>query len=88
LITWEEAKRANNLAKHGLDFADITHFDCGTALLEIDDREDYGECREIAIGWCEVRLCFLVLVRPGEDEICVVSFRGATKHEVRRYADY
>jgi uncharacterized protein len=50
VITWDEAKRVSNLAKHGLDFADIVHFDFDTALHTINDREDYGECREIAIG--------------------------------------
>ncbi len=87
MITWDEAKRASNLAKHGLDFADSVQFDFDTALLEIDDREDYGECREIATGWCGLRLCCLVFVRRGNDEIRVISFRRATKHEVRRYAD-
>ncbi len=57
MITWGEAKRARNLAKHGLNFADCVNFDFDTALLEIDDREDYVECREIAIGWCGPRLC-------------------------------
>ena len=69
-----------------MDFADIVHFDFDTALHDIDDREDYGECREIAIGWCGLLLCFLAFVRRGDDEIRVIRFRKATKHEVRRYA--
>jgi uncharacterized DUF497 family protein len=87
VITWDEKKRASNLAKHGLDFEDIIHFDFDTALREMDDREDYGEFREIAIGWCGLRLCFVVFVRRGDDEIRVISFRKATKQEVRRYAE-
>jgi hypothetical protein len=87
VITWDEAKRASNLAKHGLDFADIVHFDFDTALQDIDDRDGYGEVREIAIGWCGLRLCFLVFVRRGDDVIRVISFRKATKQEVRRYAE-
>lgn len=50
MITWDEAKRASNFAKHGLDFADVIQFDFGTALHEIDDRESYREFRETAIG--------------------------------------
>ncbi|MGB8842642.1 MAG: BrnT family toxin [Aliidongia sp.] len=69
MITWDEAKRAGNLAKHDLDFADVVHFDFETALLGFDEREDYGEVREIAIGWCGTRLCVLVFVRRGDDEI-------------------
>jgi uncharacterized DUF497 family protein len=70
-----------------LDFADSVDFDFDTALLEIDDREDYGECREIALGWCGLRLCFLVFVRRGDDQMHVISFRKATKQELRRYAE-
>ena len=87
MITWDEAKRVSNLAKHGVDFAEVAHFDFATALHEVDDREDYGELREIAIGWCGARLCFLVFVRRGDDELRVISFRKATKQEVRRYAE-
>ncbi len=87
MITWDEAKRASNLTKHGLDFAEVVHFDFDTALHEIDDREDYDEFREIAIGWCGARLCFLVFVRRGNDELRVISFRKATRQEVRRYAE-
>jgi uncharacterized protein len=87
VITWDEAKRASNFAKHGLDFADVAHFDFDTALLDIDDREDYGEVPETAIGWCGPRLCLLVFVRRGDDEIRVISFRKATKPEMRRYAE-
>ena len=87
VITWDEAKRASNLIKHGLDFAEVVSFDFGTALLDIDDRENYGELREIAIGWCGLRLCFLVFVRRGEDEIHVISFRKATRQEMKCYAE-
>lgn len=87
MIPWDEAKRVSNLAKHGLDFASVVHFEFDTALHEIDDRENYGEVREIAIGWCGLRLCFPVFVRRGNDEMRVISFRKATKQEVRRYAE-
>jgi len=88
VIACDDAKRASNFVRHGLDFADSVHFDFDTALLEIDEREDYGACREIAIGWCGLRLCCLVFVRRGDDDIRVISFGKATKQEVRRYADF
>jgi len=87
VITWDEAKRASNLAKHGLDFADVVHFDFDTALHDFDDDDEHGEVREIAIGWCGLRLCVLVFVRRGDDEIRVISFRKATKLEMRLYAE-
>jgi uncharacterized DUF497 family protein len=58
-----------------------------TMTTLIGDRENYGECREIAIGWCGVRVCCLVFVRRGDDEIRVISSSKTTKQEVRRYAD-
>ena len=53
---WDDIKRAVNLAKHKVDFTDIENFDWDTAHIEIDDREDYGELREIAWGFIGVRL--------------------------------
>lgn len=44
-VTWDEAKRTENLRKHGLDFLDAESvFDGPTVTLE-DDRFDYGEQR-------------------------------------------
>jgi uncharacterized DUF497 family protein len=77
VITWDDAKRAAN----------VIQFDFDTALHDVDDREEYGEVREIAIGWCGTRMCFLVFVRRGVDEIRVVGFRKATRPEMRRYAE-
>jgi uncharacterized protein len=88
VITWDEGKRASNLAKHGLGFAAVVHFDFDSALLGVDDREGYGELREIAIGWCGARLCFLVFVRCGDEGVRVISFRKATKQEIRQYAEF
>ena len=87
MLTWDEAKRASNLTKHGLDFADVIQFDFETSLHDIDDREAYGEVREIAVDWCGERLCVLVFVRRGDDEIRVISLREASKSEMRCYAD-
>jgi hypothetical protein len=35
---WDEAKRAGNLAKHGLDFADVPKLDWENARILRDDR--------------------------------------------------
>ena len=70
-----------------MDFADVSQFDFDTALHDFDDREEHGEVREIAIGWCATQLCVLVFTRRGDDEIRVISFRKATRLEMKRYAD-
>lgn len=47
---WDPHKRLRNLGKHGLDFLDARHFDWEAAQIGLDDRKDYGEKRETAIG--------------------------------------
>ncbi len=39
----DDRKAEANLAKHGIDFASIERFEILTAMVEIDDRRDYGE---------------------------------------------
>lgn len=82
---WDEAKRRSNLAKHGVDFDRVREFEWRTAIAFVDDREDYGELREIAIGFIGVRLHVLALTRRGEDTIRVIMLRKATAGEVRKY---
>ncbi len=53
---WDEAKRAANIADHKIDFTAVYDFDWDTAVFDIDDREDYGELREIAVGFIGVTI--------------------------------
>lgn len=82
---WDEAKRKLNIAKHGVDFAILHDFDWPTALVTIDDREDYGELREVAFGFIGVRLHALVFTLREEDLVRVVMARKATRKEVKWY---
>ena len=41
----DESKRAANLAKHGIDFAEVARFDLAGASIVADERRDYGETR-------------------------------------------
>ncbi|HYC64491.1 MAG TPA: BrnT family toxin [Reyranellaceae bacterium] len=84
-IVYDEAKNDRNVRERGLSFERVADFDFGTALIIVDDRRDYGESRQIAIGYLEDRLHVLCFVeRPSG--IRVISFRKANKREVRRYA--
>jgi len=47
---WDEAKRRENLNKHGVDFLRAALMFETPVLEQIDDREDYGEERMIALG--------------------------------------
>ena len=49
-ISFDPAKRASNLAKHGLDLADAAEVLSGPCVEKIDDRRDYGEDRWLSLG--------------------------------------
>ena len=83
---WDEAKRAQNRAKHKVDFRAAKDFEWSTAVIEVDNREDYGELRERAIGWIGQRLHVLVFTRRA-DLIWIISLRKAEKSDARRYVE-
>jgi uncharacterized DUF497 family protein len=83
---WDEAKRAANLRAHKVDFRTAVGFDWETAFTFIDDREDYGELREISIGYIGVGLHVLVFTRRDE-RIRIISLWKAQKQDVRRYVE-
>ncbi len=82
---WDEAKNRANQAKHGIGFEMMTQFEWGTAVTFIDDREDYGELREIAIDFHGMRLYYLIFVALDDEAVRIFSFRPANKAEARRY---
>jgi len=41
VFTWDEAKRRENLKKHGVDFQDAAEMFPGPLWVELDSREDY-----------------------------------------------
>jgi uncharacterized DUF497 family protein len=81
---WDPAKRAANLAKHGLDFADAGEFDWLNAVIRVDDRRDYGEVRFLAWAQFRGRMHSVVFTRVGS-AIRIISFRKSNKMEIRRY---
>jgi uncharacterized protein len=83
---WDENKRTANLRDHGVDFADARDFDWDTAVITIDDREDYGELREMALGFIGVRLHAMIFTRRGRD-IRIISLRKANRMEMTHYGD-
>jgi len=82
---WDEAKAAENYAKHGVSFETaIRAFDDAFAIEALDDREDYGEDRYSILGMVDGRLLYLAYtVREGI--IRIISARGAEPYERRQY---
>jgi uncharacterized DUF497 family protein len=83
---WDDAKRDENIRVHAVDFAAAESFEWDTALIFVDDREDYGELREIAIGFIGVRLHVLTFTQRGP-WTRIISLRRAEKSDARRYVE-
>ena len=55
-IEYPPAKRDATLAERGLDMARAAEIFDGDTLTVEDDRQDYGETRQITIGFLEGRI--------------------------------
>ncbi|MFI3122498.1 MAG: BrnT family toxin [Methylococcales bacterium] len=83
--TWDENKLALNLQNHKVHFADVERFEWESAIVEPDNRKDYGESRFCAYGVIDNRLHCLVFT-PRNNAIRLISLRKANQKEVKRYA--
>ena len=89
-VTFDPAKDALNLAKHGFSLLDAVGFEWETAVVWPDTRRDYGEPRMVALGYIGLRIMSVVFVdRPPEQptERRIISLRKANSREVKRYAE-
>ncbi|WP_068635029.1 BrnT family toxin [Thauera butanivorans] len=87
-LIWDEAKRAANLAKHGLDFAEAA------VVLESRYRLDVsvvrkGEARIQSFSYVMNRLAVLTVVHLArEGATRIISFRPASEVESEAYHDW
>jgi uncharacterized protein len=81
---WDEVNRERNLAKHGLDFVEVSEFHWEQALVVVDQRKEYGEDRFVAYGPLQGRVVIVVFSRR-EGIIRVISLRRANEREKRFY---
>jgi len=86
-ITWDEAKRQANLAKHGYDFADFeTHFDGETSLIRPTRPSRNGRARYLLIGdWNGQRVVAVIVSPLGTEALSLVSLRSASLPERSAY---
>ena len=69
-----------------MDLSAAERFEWETATMRVDDREDYGELREVAKGFIGDVIHVLVFTRR-DDAIRVISLRKATKKERKQYVE-
>ena len=83
---WDSGKAADNLRKHGVDFADaIAALEDPNRVEEIDMRFVYGEERIQVIGMAHRDVLFVIVTLRDEDICRIISARKATRHEQERY---
>lgn len=85
---WNADKDAENQAKHGISFEEVTHIFDGPILTKIDDREDYGEVREITMGLLSPDAVLVVVHTDRGDKTRLISARKANRRERQVFDDY
>ena len=84
MVTFDEAKRQANIAKHGIDLAEVgSAFDSRLVTTE-DDRVAYGEQRLISLAWWNGRVVVLLWTER-DSGAHVFSCRNADKSQIHEY---
>jgi uncharacterized DUF497 family protein len=79
-VVWDERKRTQNIAKHGLDFASLTG-----EFFENARIEDAKSGRFLAVGEFDGVTIIAVVFRPlGSEALSIISMRRASKAERNR----
>jgi uncharacterized DUF497 family protein len=76
---WDEDKAAANLKKHGISFLTAAELFANETIEQIDNREDYGEVRFIALGRVDLEIYRVVYTWRGETLIRIISAQRANK---------
>lgn len=76
MIVWDEPKRLTNLAKHGLDFADLDE-----AFFLSSVVAPAKEGRQMAVGALANGVIVVVFVLLGSEGLSVISMRPASRRE-------
>ena len=82
MYEWDEAKRAANRRKHGIDFEVVNSFVWETAEIKPSPRG--SEMRYAATGYIGTRLHRVIYTERGE-RLRIISLRKAHLTEVRDY---
>jgi len=85
---WGHAKNEANLEKHGISFDESKHIFDGPILTRADDRQDYGENRDISLGVLSPDAVFVVVHTERGDKIRLISARNANRRERKVYHDH
>jgi uncharacterized DUF497 family protein len=82
---WDEAKARSNLEKHGVSFVTAVATFRNERLEAIDEREDYGEIRCIALGRAGTEVYRVIYSWRSENQIRIISAQKANQDERETY---
>jgi len=85
IIDWDPGKAADNLQKHGVDFADAVIALEDENALTIEDL-DHEEQRFKTLGmgpW--LNILFVIYAYRDQDRIRIISARKADRSEIKQY---
>jgi hypothetical protein len=82
-ISYNQAKRTQNLEKHGVDFADADAVFAGRVVTMRDRRHEYGEERFQTYGYLNGRM-MVVVWTPRDDRRRIISMRKCNAREQAR----
>ena len=78
---WDSAKNEANLKKHGIGFDEARHIFDGPTLTRVDDRQEYGENRDISLGALSPDAVLVVVHTERGGKIRLISARKANRRE-------
>jgi uncharacterized DUF497 family protein len=84
---WDTDKNAENRAKHGISFEEAQRIFDGPILTKIDDREAYGEGREISLGMLSPDAVLVVVHTERGENTRLISARKANRRERQIFYD-
>ena len=85
--TWNDVKRATNLSKHQLDFADAAMVLGNPYRLDVVSTRN-GQEREQSFAFVFERLAVLTVVHLPGEQPHIISFRPASRFERETYHDW
>lgn len=85
-VIYDPIKDLANIRKHGVSLGRLAEFQFESALIDLDDRNHYGEDRMIGLGFIGDRLFVAVFVET-EWGVRAISLRPAKARERKRYAE-
>ncbi len=84
LIEFDSGKRDATLEERGLDMGRAAEIFDGIHATRPDRRKDYGEVRNITVGFLDRRMVVMVWTERG-DSIRIISLRKANEREQTIY---